>query len=87
MEWADRPFLVAPAGACGVHSAVIAYYAEAVRWEQGTTWLGLLNPLRTAQDVRVSILGRDIVRTVSVPPRGRTAVELGSWGRAWWWRY
>ena len=56
------------------------WFAESYRWESGTTWLGLLNPLRTAQDVRVSVLGRDIARTVSVPPRGRVSVELGTWG-------
>jgi len=40
----------------------------------------VLNPLRTAQDVTVSLLGTDIVRTLSVPPRARVAQELGAWG-------
>lgn len=69
--------------ACGdpaTGDAVVLWFGEAFRWDHGTTWLGLVNPLRRPQDVRVSILGRDIVRTVRVPARGRVAEELGTWG-------
>ena len=39
-----------------------------------------MNPLRTAQDVRVELVGLGIVRTLPVAPRSRVVVELGTWG-------
>ena len=56
------------------------WFSEAYRWPDGSTWLGILNPTTMAQEVRVTVLGRDVVRTVTVPARGRVAQELGAWG-------
>lgn len=56
------------------------WFPEAYRWVDGQTWLGVLNPTTLAQDVRVELLGRGVVRTLSVPARGRVAAELGTWG-------
>lgn len=39
-----------------------------------------MNPLRTAQDVRVELVGLGTVRTLALAPRSRVAVELGTWG-------
>jgi hypothetical protein len=41
-----------------------------------------MNPLRTPQDVRVELVGLGIVRTLTLAPRSRQAVELGTWGAA-----
>jgi hypothetical protein len=58
------------------------WFAEAYRRPDTTAWLSLMNPLRTAQDVRVEVVGQNIVRTVRVAPRSRQAAELGAWGAA-----
>lgn len=39
-----------------------------------------MNPTAGAQTVRVSLLGTPITRALTLPPRSRQAVELGSWG-------
>jgi len=39
-----------------------------------------MNPTTTPQDVRVALLGLNIVRTLTVPARGRLSQELGTWG-------
>lgn len=40
----------------------------------------MLNPTSSSQVVTVSVFGRDITRTLTVGPRSRVSVELGSWG-------
>ena len=58
------------------------WFAEAYRRADTTAWLALVNPTRMPQDVRVEVLGQDIVRTVRVAPRARVVQELGDWGAA-----
>lgn len=58
----------------------MSYFAEAYRRPDTTAWLALVNPTRAPQDVRVELLGANIIRTVSVPPRSRVVQELGGWG-------
>lgn len=57
-------------------------FAEAYRRANTTAWLALVNPTRTAQAVRVELLGQNVVRTLTVAPRTRVAAELGEWGAA-----
>jgi hypothetical protein len=59
----------------------VIWFAEAYRWESGTSWLGILNPQASPQTVTVTVLGASPVeRRVLVPARSRSVVELGEWG-------
>lgn len=56
------------------------WFPEAYRRADNTAWLSLMNPTTMPQDVRVTLLGLPIGRTVRVAPRARQAAELGDWG-------
>jgi len=80
MEQRICPFYVVTGNTCGsANTAVAIWFAEAYRWVQGSTWLGILNPLSVEQTVRVTLIGKNVTRTLTVPPRFRIVEELGAW--------